>query len=595
MRWIASLLTRTVDEFVSEPGAQSPALVGIVFVHGIGSQTQSATVREFSTPLLDYLREWHRTRGHPSWQPDAAEFSYGGTLEGPARVHLRWPAYRHGGTTWDERRFIFAEAWWATRLEAPTLDVMVGWSGRVLWGVIGTLWRQMATRIRFLVTRGGRSRSDPGRLAAAVEIASAFVFMLAYLVAAIAGYAVLIPLFVLARIPIQEVQEFILVKALKPFLVENIGDFETYMHDEIQALNIRTAVGETIRYLVKAGCDDVCVVAHSQGALVAFDGVCALARDDPETAAHVRKLITFGGALNRGFAQREFPPRLKQTLPAHVFWLDVWSQYDPVAGGYLRRRGVATALVAPSDELRQRMHWNAGFDGPMPDQVTNGMNPVVDHGGYFHNPEQFANRVLAEIDDPRAYYKSSRFFFHDSDPTSVEADPERVRRRRTRISTLALWRLIAIGAVAMALVLRGAARIADDGRALRDLIATVPLHELITAPGKFFDGVGLVLDAIGRALEQTGLLTGVIADVRHSWSAVPWADLVLATLAVAVLFAGVYWVLRWALYRPWDEREARDSIAETLPAEALRGLLRWVRTAVVIGAFTFAVLAAAAR
>ncbi len=594
MRWIASLLRRAIDDVVSEPVAQPPAPIGIVFVHGIGSQNQSATVREFSAPLLDYLREWYRTRGHPEWESDAAEFSYGGTLEGPARVHVRWPAHSRGGRTWGARTFIFAEAWWATRLEAPTLDVMVGWSWRVLLGVIGTLWRQMGGRIRFLVTRGGSSRSDPGRIAAAVEIASAFMFMVAYVVGAIAGYAVLIPLFVLARIPIQEVQEFILVKLLTPLLVENIGDFETYVHDEIQALNIRTAVGETVRYLVKAGCDDVCVVAHSQGALVAFDGVCALARDDPDTAAHVRKLITFGGALNRGFAQRDCPPRLQQTLPTQVFWLDVWSQYDPVAGGYLRRRDVGTPLVAPSDDLRQRMHWNAGFDGPMPDQVTNGMNPVVDHGGYFHNPEQFANRVLAEIDNPRAYYKSSRFFFPDPDPTSAEADPERVRRRRTRISTLALWRLVAIGAVAVALVLRGATRLMDDGRALGEQIATLPLHELITAPGKFFDGVGLVLDAVGRALEQAGPMTMVIMNIRSSWSAIAWADLVLATLVLAVVFAGVYWVLLWALYRRWDEREARDAIAEHLPSGALRGALIWVRTAAVIGAFTVAVVAAAA-
>lgn len=36
--------------------------IGVVFVHGVGSQPQSATVREFGQPLVDWLREWHDHR-----------------------------------------------------------------------------------------------------------------------------------------------------------------------------------------------------------------------------------------------------------------------------------------------------------------------------------------------------------------------------------------------------------------------------------------------------------------------------------------------------------------------------------------------------
>ena len=569
------------------------APVGVVFVHGIGSQGQSSTLREFAAPLLDYLREWHRTRGVPEWQPDAAELSYGGTLHGPARVMLGIPAHAQGETVWPERRFIFAEAWWAARLDPPSLDRMIAWSARSLWRVIRTLFTQMTRRMAFLLGRGGTSESDPGPLAALGEVLSAFGFFAAYVAGAVLGYVVLLPLLVLAHIPIREVQEFVLVKMLKPFLVENIGDFATYIDDEVQALNIRSAVGDAVRALVGLGCDEVCVVAHSQGALVAFDGVCALGREDPAAAAHVRKLITFGGALNRAFAEPGCPPRLKGTLPSHVFWLDVWSQYDPVAGGYLRRRNVASRLVAPSPALRQRMGWSDRFDGPLPDQVTNGMNPLLDHGGYFENPEQFVNRVLAEVEDPSAYYKTSRFFFRGDSP--FRSDARRVYRRRTRISALAWWRLWAIGTLGFTLLWRGAARLGPDGAAVWAQLATVPGHELLAAPGKLFDGIGTVLDAVAARLVALGVLPGLIDAIRAGWSRTAWSDVILASVVLAAIFAALYWVLLSALYRPWDERERREAVAEVLPSDELRPLASLLRSLAVIATFVIATIIALGR
>ncbi len=575
------------------PRLVMPAPVGVVFVHGIGSQSQSSTLREFAAPLLEYLREWHAARGMPDWQPDAAELSYGGMLNGPARVFLGIPSHTQGDTTWPARRFIFAEAWWAARLDPPPLDRMIAWSARTLWRVIRTLFAQMSRRIQFLVGRGGSSASDPGPLAALGEVLSAVGFIVAYVVAAILGYVVLLPLLVLAHIPIREVQEFVLVKMLKPFLVENIGDFATYIDDEVQALNIRTAVGDAIRSLVDLGCEDVCVVAHSQGALVAFDGVCAVGRQDPAAAAHIRKLITFGGALNRAFAEPGCPPRLRGTLPSHIFWLDVWSQYDPVAGGYLRRPPGAAPLVNPSPELRQRMGWSDRFDGPLPDQVTNSMNPLLDHGGYFHNPEQFVNRVLAEVEDPSAYYKTSRFFFRGDAPRS--SDARRVYRRRTRISALAWWRLWAIGTLGVTLLWRGAARLGADGAGLSAQLAAVPGHELVTAPGKLFDGLGMVLDALASRLVALGALAGTIDAIRTWWSGTAWGDLILASLVLAAAFAALYWILLRTLYRPWDERERREAVAETLPPDRLRPLTSLARSLAVIGAFVLATLIAVGR
>jgi hypothetical protein len=588
---IARLLDRVVEDETAPPEQLPP--IGVVFVHGIGSQPQSATVREFAQPLLDYLHEWHATRGIPDWQPESADLSYGQTLEGPARVSLRLPRYTRGDETWEAKRLIFAEAWWAARLDPPPLNTMIGWSLRTLVEVVLKLMNQMARRMEFLLFRGGRSTSDPGWIAALVEVLSGAVFIIVYFIAAIGGYMLLIPLLLIGQIPIKEVQEFILVKALKPFLVENLGDHETYMYDEVQALHMRAALANTVRALIGMGCEKICVVAHSQGALVAFDGVCALAREDPAAGAHVYKLITLGSALNRAFSQKRCPPRLQATLPPHVFWLDIWSYYDPVSAGYLRREHSVNKMVDPTDAFRQRMGWTARgadgkfFDGPMPDQVTNSLNPLVDHGGYFHNPEQFANRVLAEIDDPSGYYERSRFY-------QPRCRATRVRRRRTRIATLAGWRLAAIASVPLVLAARGF-RLRDDVQAVLQAFGTLsPIRDALTAPGAFFDGVGAVLDRVGREIAQragTGV-ADAISSLRSAWSAVLWSDLLLAVLLYAAVCAILYWALLQALYEPWDGRERREAVGEDLPRARARGLLIAARTVGVLLVFGDAILAA---
>jgi hypothetical protein len=574
----------------TRPAAQGPT--GVVFVHGIGSQPQSATVREFAQPLLDYLREWHRTRGFPTWQPDSAELSYGGTLEGPGRVALKVAAFTRPAAPgrpemrWNESAFVFAEGWWATRLDAPSFPAMLGWSWSVLGKVIGTLIRQMLQRIYYLVwLRWHRpiAVSDPGVVASIVEVINAALVLAAYGAAAIAGYVVLIPLFVLAQIPIAEVQEFILVKLIRPFLVENVGDFETYVVDDVQALNVRSSLGTTIRELLALGCDDVCVLAHSQGAIVAFDAICALAVSDPAPAAHVRKLITVGGALNRGFALAPRCVRLQQTLPSHVFWLDIWSQYDPVAGGYLRRPKIPARMVNPSPAFRGDMHWSGTYDGPMPDQVTNGLNPLVDHGEYFHNAEQFASRILAEIDDPRGYYQDSRFFLPENQ--------DRVHHRRSRMSTLAFWRIAAIASVGVTLRTLGRQQLADIGHRGAEQLVTLPGHDLLTAPGQFFDLVGGITNGLAAWLESHGFLISLISSLRAWWAEVPsWSDLVLAAAGLAAVFALLYGLLLWALYRRWDRREAVEAIAEVPPERRGRALLAFLRSVGVVASLGDAVL-----
>src|SRR5437867_7425706 len=120
------------DEPLPEDDPTKP--VGIVFVHGIGSQPQTATLREFAQPLIDWLSVWHRARGLEGFGATSADLSYGGALLGPARLRLQLPAYvtppadGQPSVTHPARTWVLAEAWWSTRLIAPEYTRMLLWS-----------------------------------------------------------------------------------------------------------------------------------------------------------------------------------------------------------------------------------------------------------------------------------------------------------------------------------------------------------------------------------------------------------------------------------------------------------------------------------
>ena len=568
-------------EHRSAPADLAP--VGVVFVHGVGSQEESATLREFAPPLLDWLAEWHRTRSGTVAAPFAvveSHLSYGDDLRGPARLRLRVPAYvRDPQHRWPERTWVLAEAWWATRLRAPDFLAMLDWSWRMLWRAAGRLAVEMLDRAWLTLARlTGRSvrgrkpaHSDPGAVGALIELLSTLLFAVTYIAGGLLGYVVLIPLFVIAQVPIEAWQRFVLARLARPFLVENVGDFRTYLEDDVQALHIRRQVFEVVDWLAREeGCAQICVVAHSHGAVVAFDAVTA---PDLPHAERVRKLITLGGALNKAWELEPESPRVGRTLPPHVFWLDCWSYYDPVPAGQVRREIPGTPpLVAPTLDVQQRMHWYEEYvhpdqapqgghlppTGPLPRELTNVMNVLTDHGAYWRNPEQFVSRLAQEIDDPDGHYQHSRFWLADH--------KERVRRRRVRVNALVAWRLAAMALFAASVLVRaatsGAERLAEDGRAIARGLALLHVSDVASAIGAFFDGVGAIAAALAEPSRSLPPLARLLDAVRPWLDPGRWEPLVMGTLGVLAtggLFALLYLVLTRAFFDPWDTREARAS------------------------------------
>src|SRR5688572_11242189 len=468
--------------------------VGVVFVHGIGQQSESYTVREFGGPLLRWLQEWHKRRGL-DFGVASADLTYGELAERPARFTVELAAAEgHPAQTW-----VLAEAWWASRLSAPNLDEMT-W-----WGLKSAVVRCL--NLAQVVVESFRKLPQSPK--AIIELISSFLLFVGYVAAAILSIPLILGLYVLAQIP-GPVERAVM--GLRNFVQDQIGDFYTFMWDDIQAVHVRGSVAAAIRFLLdKGGCERIAVIAHSQGTVVAYDALCSDAVP-PADLDRVKTFVTFGSALNNAWDTRLVPERtcrLREPLPPGIRWINVWSAYDPVSGGSIKIPKRPTSdrkPIRPPDEDIE---------------VTNWMNVILDHGGYFTNREEFLSRLAQELESPGARDRS-RFF-----PTDGETPW--AARRRDRVLTLVTWRVVAILAFVVGVVARifSSDRLRADGEAVWAWLMTLPIVGGVVT---FIDQHALWLawgERLGARVLGMGFWLAVLgaAYVAISWLAfVPWHD-----------------------------------------------------------------------
>ncbi len=325
------------------------------------------------------------------------------------------------------------------------------------------------------------------------------------------------------------------------FLVDWFGDLPILIDDPVQSANVRERLARSIDGLVADGCDAIVIVAHSGGALVSFEFLL-----DPAYATlPVDKLITLGQGLGLAWRLAAEPDveaidaghrlvgNLARARPG-LRWVDVWATYDPAPAGPLPARGgiapgdadddvaagapivVATADPATDGWLLQS---DVGATDPDPvaptitvesRPVTNQMNVLTDHGGYWANPEGFLVPLVRHLDAARGGASDSRFYRDRTDRA------RRILWRRQRVGALAAWGWLCTTATAVALLVLVALQISGDERLTRTggwiarVWDAVPGSELISGP------VGAVSGAIGALLGTIGLggLAGVAWHAR---------------------------------------------------------------------------------
>jgi hypothetical protein len=535
---------------LEEPAVAGPKRVGVVFVHGVGTSQESDTLIDFGGMLVGWLQRWYR--GHQD-------------MDSPrlTRGRLRFDPYDTGASTIDVSNatielpngdaWVCVEAWWALSARPLPFTAMLTWSFRHLWGL---LWNLAESRMRRLV----ELNNQPLYLSVLEFVYCGFLIV-GYLVTALVGYLLLVPIFVAAQIPYPPLQNFIVLSVLRPFLQYNAAELRTYVEDEIQAANMRRRVAEAVRWLVTptdqrgGGCEAVTVVAHSGGCWVVYGMLT-----DPsyaQEAAHVRRLITFGNGLNKIWEIAPGLRRLHGPLTGDIYWVDLWSSYDPVPIQWLDppretddprsvrvgklRLGPDSrkwiSIYEPCDAVKK---WLIPRDTPRPPasggrraaagspdptgqywpesrQVTNRMDTLTDHGGYFTNDEEVLRRIAAEIDmclvdEPR--YERSPFWSEAPPPGPAQY------ARRKRVAVLAAFRAIAVVAGVVCII-------AWSGSLANAVAGIGPLQS-----------IGMTIDEWAKNISAIPLLGGLATtlDVRLK-QALAWAvGAAIASLPALIVF-----------------------------------------------------------
>ena len=581
---------------------------GIVFVHGIGTQGPAETFLDWSEPIVELLTDWRAdqaergaagtgsaTATSASQRIDdpvrRAEFAF--NAASPPFLELTIPAHADA----PETSWVITEAWWAADLRPPGLGRSIAYLDKRMRAVVSGIAAGYlrGSNLRFQERAQATDVIGAGPLPLDWRLVERLdAIQSRTLGSPIAGWAVgglgvaLLTVYdLIRRVPLPAIREFAAGRMIDSFLIDWFGDLPVLLDEPVQSANVRARLARSIRRLLDDGCDAIVVVAHSGGALVSFETLL-----DPAYAdLPVDKLITLGQGL--GLAWRlaedehvhEITPgsRLVGDLAAvrpDLRWIDFWASYDPAPAGPLPARDLdatgarkagteittSTVAVATGDPLLRPWLVQApvalpGEQPPAPPPgtiaiesrpVTNEMNVLTDHGGYWANPEGFLVPLVRHIDAARGDASASRFYRDRADRT------RRIVWRRERVAVLAAWGwLCSLGAIAtsigmIGLQLVGDARLARAGDLVVAVWDRIPGHEIVSGP------VVAVGTVIGAVLEW--LQVGPFAE----WLASLGPVTIGLALTVALFYAmAKVGTARW---HDWDRRERRATHTE-IPTE----------------------------
>jgi len=483
-----------------------PRRVGVVLVHGIGTQKPSETFLDWTRPVVQLLSDWRVEHGFSPDPVRVSEFSFSGAAL--PDLELDVPAFAGR----DARTWMVTEAWWAAQVRPPSIGDVAAYLrdglGRILRGSgSGQEQREREWRERKdqeVATRSGGGELARGDLEGSpaevdqqirliarslrpsrwwgwidgldwvqkwltfVALGPAFVF----------GTVLLLVYAPFRAVPIKAIRDLAILRAADNFLTEWFGDLPTLLDDPVQAANVRSRTIEAIDGLVAQGCGRIVLVAHSGGAIVSFTTLV----DPAYTDRCVDKLITIGEGLGLAW---HLEHRDRLLIPgsrlagdirdkrSEMLWYDFWASYDPAPGG---------PLVHP-------------LDLPLPVDsrpITNRMSIFEDHGAYWENDEGFLIPLIRHLDAPAGRPEDasagSRFFPDRGHRTVL------IERRRQRVAVLALWRWSAVVAAAVPIILGTLLAPPDGGpaalgRSATAFVGTIPGHQLITAPLDWLAGL----------------------------------------------------------------------------------------------------------
>jgi hypothetical protein len=244
---------------VAEGAAADPVAprIGILFVHGIGQQRRGDTLTRFGDPLVHWL-----TQVFPDTHIARASFASEGHTTRPSTAELNLRDRQNS----IDVRWITAEGFWGDAVITPSFTDMLRWALQVLpWTAL--------THFDRIVRRSWTSASalevlDSIVLGAAGTATMIVTLVLVLLLVPVVGVALVLVLF-LGLMPIPALRSF--SAAVQRVLSGTVGDSMILLASPVQRAAIVDRVHDAYRWLVRMRCDEVVIVAHSQGAAIAHE------------------------------------------------------------------------------------------------------------------------------------------------------------------------------------------------------------------------------------------------------------------------------------------------------------------------------------
>jgi hypothetical protein len=299
-------------------GSRARADLGVLFVHGIGEQLQGQTLVRFADPLSRWFTRWFSRDVRieadiGTGPPIGAVFVNGSELVpgdgAPANtVMLVHPAAAEG--MGGESKWILAESWWAETFRPPQTSALLLWLLLILpYMLLEQFYVPFMRSMR--MNRGFKSRGVEGLIFSWARSIGFFALFLAALPLALLGAIPVIVLLIPMLVPIPRVQAVAKAGALK--LASTLGDCFVLISSTVQFDAMVNQVAADLEWL-KRRAPKVAVVAHSQGAAVAYE---ALTRYGCPRNMHM--FITVGQGLGKLMRMRKLQA-LHRTTRFVVAW-----------------------------------------------------------------------------------------------------------------------------------------------------------------------------------------------------------------------------------------------------------------------------------
>lgn len=419
----------------------SPGTHGVVIVHGIGDERPGETLADFSKGLCDALINSTVDTPEGRILPEIQLRSDVSASPPSVYLHVTPPGEK------EEAAWICREAYWNDAFPAPAPTKVLWWGVHQNLGIqVRSLFRMLSDPANEgLPTERELAKEDTKKAAGAktagpvkldakskapVVAKTGIIFSLAMIVTVPLVYIVLGLIWLLHFIPSIGPLDKVVgwIRKLDPTISYSLGDISTYVDNEIWSANARARVEKVvIGMLQDKQIDDITIVAHSMGAVVAYDALTEggnIAEAISELPESDRKKITFitvGGAINRVFEMVTPPgsPGAKKNaeirfndqqisrplaraitgfgdqqwvghLQDKFYWLDIFARRDPVPAGPLSEHIVKDLGIDPVSQLKERL-------------VVNKDSMFFDHVAYWQNGELVMPRIARAINGGTEY------------------------------------------------------------------------------------------------------------------------------------------------------------------------------------------------